>query len=206
MEQIGSILGRLSHQPKDGSIQVSNSDQSLFLMAASRIADACQKPKDFNPDAWLPLIAMTLSEFPLEIVDYVSDPRTGIAKTAKWVPYVSDVREACEEAMKPRRMQEEAEKKAAETKARRADQIHERNEWLSSQQDKNRVDRLNGEFQAEMKKYRDPNKRKMPVDWTPAEAEAILERNLANKNNPMEVSDTLKQKIADWVMGGIVHL
>lgn len=40
--------------------------------------------------------AAILAEFPMDVMDYVTDPRTGLPGRLKWPPQPSEVREACE--------------------------------------------------------------------------------------------------------------
>lgn len=44
-------------------------------------------------------VAATLAEFPVEVIEYVTDPRTGLPATSKWPPTVFEVREACEKRL-----------------------------------------------------------------------------------------------------------
>lgn len=41
-------------------------------------------------------VAATLAEYGPEVVEYVTDPRTGLPAKLKWLPSVAEVREACE--------------------------------------------------------------------------------------------------------------
>ena len=45
-------------------------------------------------------IAATLAEYPKEVIEYITDPRTGLPAKLKWLPTVAEVREACEEHRK----------------------------------------------------------------------------------------------------------
>jgi hypothetical protein len=60
----------------------------------------CYRKAEANdPEVLSAAIAATLSEFPEEIIEYVTDPRTGLPATSKWVPSVFEVREACQKRM-----------------------------------------------------------------------------------------------------------
>lgn len=37
-----------------------------------------------------------LADYAREVIDYVTDPRTGIARKSKWMPSVAEIAEACE--------------------------------------------------------------------------------------------------------------
>lgn len=45
-------------------------------------------------------VAATLAEYAQEVIEYVTDPRTGLPAKLKWLPSVAEVREACEDHSK----------------------------------------------------------------------------------------------------------
>lgn len=45
-------------------------------------------------------IAATLADYPREVVEHVTDPRTGLPAKLKFLPSVAEVREACEDHWK----------------------------------------------------------------------------------------------------------
>lgn len=45
-------------------------------------------------------IAATLAEYSPEVIEYITDPRTGLPAKLKWLPTVAEVREACEDHSK----------------------------------------------------------------------------------------------------------
>jgi hypothetical protein len=56
----------------------------------------CYRKGDANdPEIYTAAIAATLADFSAEVVQYVTDPRTGIASKLKWLPAVAEVREEC---------------------------------------------------------------------------------------------------------------
>ena len=68
-----------------------------------------RKDEAHDPEIYSAAIAATLSEFPKEIIDRVTDPRTGIPAENKFLPNVAEVRAACDretvrarEAAKPK--------------------------------------------------------------------------------------------------------
>jgi hypothetical protein len=66
-----------------------------------------------DPEIYVAAITAVLSEYPPDVVAYVTDPRTGLQQRSKWLPDVPEVREACEDAMAPRyRAQREAQARA----------------------------------------------------------------------------------------------
>lgn len=57
----------------------------------------CYRKGDANdPEIYTAAIAATLADFPPEVQDFVTDPRTGLPSRLKWLPTVAEVREACE--------------------------------------------------------------------------------------------------------------
>ncbi len=48
-----------------------------------------------------------LSDYPLEIVKAVIDPRNGIPSKSKWLPTIAEIKEACEAEMAPIRRQQQ---------------------------------------------------------------------------------------------------
>lgn len=57
----------------------------------------CYRKGDANdPEIYTAAIAATLADYSLEVVQYVTDPRTGLASKLKWLPTVAEVREECD--------------------------------------------------------------------------------------------------------------
>jgi hypothetical protein len=56
----------------------------------------CYRRGDANdPDIYAAAVAAVLSRYPLEIVEYITDPRTGLPGNNTWLPSVAEVKEAC---------------------------------------------------------------------------------------------------------------
>ena len=68
------------------------------------------KARPHEPAIYIAALAAILSEYPREVIEYVTDPRTGLANSQKWIPEPAEVREACEAQMAPirRQLQREA--------------------------------------------------------------------------------------------------
>lgn len=49
-----------------------------------------------DPEGFVKQLGAILSDFPDEVVIYVTSPRTGIQRRSKWPPTISEVLEACE--------------------------------------------------------------------------------------------------------------
>lgn len=54
-----------------------------------------RKGEAHNPEVYVAGITATLADFPQVVVDYVTDPRTGLPGSLKWLPSIAEVREAC---------------------------------------------------------------------------------------------------------------
>jgi len=60
-----------------------------MLMASYRLSDY------HDPEGFLATLISILSDYPPEIVEYVTDPKTGIQRRNKWPPTPAEVVEAC---------------------------------------------------------------------------------------------------------------
>ena len=56
-----------------------------------------------DPAVYFTSILIILSEYPQEILDRLTDPRTGLPRHCKFLPRVSEVAEMCEAELKRRR-------------------------------------------------------------------------------------------------------
>jgi hypothetical protein len=74
-----------------------------MLLGCYRSGDAS------DPDIYVRAVAALLASYPSEVMKSVCDPRWGLATKSKWLPTLSEVKEACEEAMEPiaRRIREQ---------------------------------------------------------------------------------------------------
>lgn len=50
-----------------------------------------------DPEIYAAATSSVLAEYPKEVVDYVTDPRTGLPSSSQWLPSVFEVRKACNE-------------------------------------------------------------------------------------------------------------
>lgn len=56
-----------------------------------------RKAEASDPEIYAAATAAVLSDYTQDIVDFVTDPRTGLPVTSKWLPSVFEVKAACEE-------------------------------------------------------------------------------------------------------------
>ena len=76
-----------------------SSEPNHLSLAAKRTAMmfGCYRKGEANdPEVYTMAIAATLAEYPAEVVEYVTDPRTGMPAKCKFLPTVAELREECE--------------------------------------------------------------------------------------------------------------
>ncbi len=69
--------------------------QMDILFSAYRKADYA------DPEGFVTQLGIILSDYPPEVVRYVTDPLTGIQRRLKWPPSIAEIIEACEDCQKP---------------------------------------------------------------------------------------------------------
>jgi len=63
--------------------------RAALMLGCYRRGDA------IDPETYSAAIVAVLSEFPQHVVEYVTDPRTGIPGNFQWLPSVAEVKQAC---------------------------------------------------------------------------------------------------------------
>lgn len=94
MEQLKNpALSRLQNAGQNTSkaspTTVSRGIQFLF--------SAYRKDDFADPEGFVAQLGVVLSDFPAEIVEYVTSPRTGLQRRSKWPPTINEILEACEQ-------------------------------------------------------------------------------------------------------------
>lgn len=80
-----------------GSVLVPSQVSQELAVKRTALLFGCYRKGDANdPEIYTAAVAATLADFPAEVVEYVTDPRTGLPSKLKWLPTVAEVREACE--------------------------------------------------------------------------------------------------------------
>jgi hypothetical protein len=74
----------------------SPTSQALAIQRTALLFGCYRKGDANDPEIYTAAIAATLADYPAEVVEYVTDPRTGLPSKLKWLPTVAEVREACE--------------------------------------------------------------------------------------------------------------
>jgi hypothetical protein len=50
-----------------------------------------------DPDGFVSQLGLILCDFPEEVVNYITSPKTGLQRRSKWVPSISEIVDACEQ-------------------------------------------------------------------------------------------------------------
>ncbi|SDQ99236.1 hypothetical protein SAMN05519103_00332 [Rhizobiales bacterium GAS113] len=143
----GSLIGSkgsLTMPARPAGLQCS---PSVASDAARQLLGFFRKGDAEDPDTYVAGLAAVLAKYPPDVVRAVAGPY-GIAGKTKFLPTLSEVRDACEEAMRPRY---EAAAREAERKRIEA-QLEERRKWQEGQKlaDPQRIKRVRDKFDADM--------------------------------------------------------
>jgi hypothetical protein len=101
-EHFRTIASALAAPPKgspkkrDMETLALDRDPLVALQKAKQIFACYRKDEAHDPEMYAAAVAAVLSGYPAFVTDYVADPRTGIASTSKWLPSVSEIKDACE--------------------------------------------------------------------------------------------------------------
>ena len=71
-------------------LQAYASSRAGLMFGCYRRADAS------DPEVYAAATAAVLNEYPEEVIDFITDPRTGLPSTSQWLPSVFEVRKACD--------------------------------------------------------------------------------------------------------------
>src|SRR5688572_25506822 len=74
----------------------SRAHSELCLARARVLLGSYRTGQASDPAFYAAAIAAVLSDYPEDVVRYVTDPRTGVQNRIKFLPDVFEVREACE--------------------------------------------------------------------------------------------------------------
>lgn len=100
------LVGQLSDSPKkpNGGNSPSDLDRAYCLRMTHVLFSCYRKDEAHDPEIYCAAVAATLADFPRQVVDYVTDPRTGIPSESKFLPNVAEVRAACVREAERRRV------------------------------------------------------------------------------------------------------
>lgn len=82
-------------KPQSAANTASGPDPAYCLNRTKVLFSCYRKDEAHDPETYCSAVAATLSEFPRQVVEYVTDPRTGLPSSSKFLPNVAEVRAAC---------------------------------------------------------------------------------------------------------------
>lgn len=82
-------------KPQSAASSPSGLDPAYCLSRTKILFSCYRKDEAHDPETYCSAVAATLSEFPRQVVEYVTDPRTGLPSSSKFLPNVAEVRAAC---------------------------------------------------------------------------------------------------------------
>lgn len=121
-KQIGA-LSRALIESSSGSVSSANpSTDPVVAVERAKLMFGCYRKDDAaDPETYSAAVAAVLAEYGPDIVQRVTDPRSGLPSKQNWLPTVKEVRDACEEIDgRRRRMAESAEREREQLSARKA--------------------------------------------------------------------------------------
>ena len=98
MDKLGQVATSLtaSKQHLTTSSAASKAEMSLALYHSKLILGCYRTDSVSDPQVYVTAVAAVISRYPSDIGARLSDPKDGIAGRIKWLPSVSEIREACE--------------------------------------------------------------------------------------------------------------
>ena len=98
MERInlGHIAGPSSTSATK-SLPVSKQRMALIVRCTKQLFSAYRADQFADAEGFVKSIGEVLRDFPDEVIEHVTSPRTGIQRRLKWPPSISEVVEACEQ-------------------------------------------------------------------------------------------------------------
>ena len=78
-------------------LQRSLEEDEIHQQAALAIFSAYRRDDFANPEVFLIELGVVLEEYPDGVIAYISSPRTGIVRTAKYVPTLAEIIVACDD-------------------------------------------------------------------------------------------------------------
>jgi hypothetical protein len=94
-------------------------DPARAVERAKLLAGCYRKAEASDPETYAGAIAAILSNYPPDIVQQVTDPRSGLPSRSQWLPTVKEVRDACDAIAEHQAAALERERRIAEQFAAR---------------------------------------------------------------------------------------
>lgn len=124
MENLGRVATSLTHRDasNSGSSSGTNRHQAAtYATERATLMFGCYRRGDANdPDTYVSAIAAVLADYEPDVIQSVTDPRSGLPSKSDWPPTVREVKSACEEIAGPRRRAQDWDRAAAENLRQRA--------------------------------------------------------------------------------------
>ena len=92
------LLPGVSQNPQGAENSNLLPSQAYCLERAKLLFGSYRKDEVHDPDTYCSATALILGLYPVAVVDYVTDPRTGIASDIKWIPNTAEIRSYCNQA------------------------------------------------------------------------------------------------------------
>lgn len=86
-----------SSPPRGASQSNSKASPALVSRGIQLLFSAYRKDDFADPDGFVAQLGAILCDFPAEVVEYVTSPRTGLQRRSKWPPTINEILEACEQ-------------------------------------------------------------------------------------------------------------
>lgn len=99
MKKLGAYLPPPENlpRPRTGESLASAPDRASYILRRVRMMYGCyRRSESYDPEIFAAAAAAVLSDYDLDIVDYVTDPRTGLPSRIKWPPEAQEIRSACD--------------------------------------------------------------------------------------------------------------
>ena len=99
MDQLGIVADRFqqrltkSNRLEEPSLSVPDLPSRVAKCVRS-LAGCYRRDDAADPSVYAAALIAVLSEYPIDVVEHVTDPRTGLPRTLKWLPSVAEVVEA----------------------------------------------------------------------------------------------------------------
>lgn len=123
LKPISQFLQPLAESSNNSTLSTSllaKTDPIAAVERAKLLAGCYRKDDAADPETYAGAVAAVLSEYPPDIVQRVTDPRSGLPSRLNWLPTVKEVRDACEELdARQRRFTEAATREREQLAARK---------------------------------------------------------------------------------------
>lgn len=109
-------------KPSEESFRLAQDHQAYCLRRTQMLFACYRRDEAHDPEMYCAAVSAVLSEYDSAIVDYVTDPRTGLPSRQKFLPNVAEVREVLED--RARQIERDS-----GYQSRVAEQLRLRDEW-----------------------------------------------------------------------------